>query len=241
MRRTLTCSPASYAGAVGKEDQAHWLRTWHGADGIPGHRSCGRATMPVSSSVSGHAGGGACRRLCRCRSTSVVAETIGPVQDAMAAQAPQCRPDEQLEADHGRHRVPGKPEHRRAGVRQDAERERLRRPDGHLHPAHVPGAQFLQHDPHQVEVADAHASAGQDGIAGRRRRGQHLDQCGLIVPHDPEVDAVPPFAADEGQQGVAVGVADLAGGSGPVPEKSSSPVESTPTRGRGWTSTLATP
>ena len=31
-------------------------------------------------------------------------------------------------------------------------------------------------------------------------------------PHDPEVDAVPPFAADEGQQGVPVGVADLAGG-----------------------------
>ena len=30
----------------------------------------------------------------------------------------------------------------------------------------------------------------------------------------------------------------LPGGSGPDPEKSSSPVESTPTRGRGWTSTL---
>ena len=71
--------------------------------------------------------------------------------------------------------------------------------------------------------------------------GQHLDERGFIVADDPEVDAVPPLAADEGQQGVAVGVADLAGGSGPVPVKSSSPVESTPTRGRGWTVTLTAP
>ena len=41
---------------------------------------------------------------------------------------------------------------------------------------------------------------------------KHLHQGSLVVPDDPEVDAVPSLAADQGQKGVAVGVADLARG-----------------------------
>ena len=88
----------------------------------------------------------------------------------------------------------------------------LRRPDGDLHPSHSSRTQFLEDDPHQVEVADADTAAGQDGIAGRRGRGQRFHQGGLVVSDHAEVDAVPPLAAEEGQQGVTVGVADLAGG-----------------------------
>ena len=120
-----------------------------------------------------------------------------------------------------RHGVPGQPEHRRARVRPAARTRRAWRAGWRpASTASCPGAELLEDDPDQVEVADADAAAGQDGVAPLRRPGQRVDQRRLVVADGPEVDAVPSRpGSHEGQERVAVGVADLAGRERAVPRE----------------------
>ena len=111
-----------------------------------------------------------------------------------------------LVAHHRRDRVAGQTEHR--GGADPAEGKRLGRADGHLHPVH--GADPVQDHLDQVEVAHAHAAAGQHGVAAGRALREAPFDLGLVVGCDAEVHGREPVPAQQGHQGAPVGVADLA-------------------------------
>ena len=124
----------------------------------------------------------------------------------------------------------GTPPHR-------AERERLGRLDGDLHPRHV-AADAVEDDLHVVEVAHAHAAAGEDGVARRprpargrprwRRRRRRSTRGRRRRTRTP-----PRRASSDGRFESRI----CPGARGPGPSTSSSPVDITPTRGRGNTVT----
>ena len=141
----LPCSPA--------------LRTWY----APSASSYGATTRTKWILPSGRRRSG----------SSATAAHVGPVEVVVgvAHHLPQRRPGEQLEATPSTTpgcragRTPGR---RAVGPAGDgAEGQRLGRLDGDLHPPHV--ADPVEHDLHEVEVAHAHAAAGEQRVARRRR------------------------------------------------------------------------
>ena len=163
-------------------------------------------------------------------------EDRGPVEVGVGVPGHAAQPGagEQLEAHHRRHRVAGQAEHRngvavRTGDRP--ERQRLGRLDRDLHPAHV--ADAVEHDLHEVEVAHAHAAAGDEGVAVAdavargpprwppRRRGP-----GRGRPPRTRCSA-------QRQQGEPVRVADLAGAERPSRRRPARRRWRSPRRGAG--------
>ena len=95
----------------------------------------------------------------------------------------------------------------------------------------------------EVEVAHAHAAAGDDGVAARRRPARSAADGGLVVAHEPEVDRLEARLGDERQQHRAGCDSRIWPGcqrSAPS-STSSSPVDSTPTRGAAHTATSVRP
>ena len=184
--------------------------------------------MPSAARRSGSAGDGRRRR----------AQQVGV---GPTGQAPERRAGEELEADHRRHRVAGQPEHGRArspdGPKANGLAGRMAICIQRMSPIAV------EHHLHEVDVAHRHAAAREDGVAGRRRRrGWRPRMASSSSAHEAEVDRRrrrPPRPARAAWAG-------WSRGSGPGPSgapggTSSSPVDSTPTRGRGWASTSVAP
>lgn len=83
------------------------------------------------------------------------------VELAVPAHLTAGRPHEQLETDHGRHRVAREPEHRNSGSSEDAEGERFGWSDRHLHPTHRSTASFPQDGLDDIGISDADPTTGQ--------------------------------------------------------------------------------
>ena len=127
-----------------------------------------------------------------------------------AGHGAQCRPDEELVGDEGRHGIPRQAEDRGSRWPERPEGEGLRRPDGDLHPAGGPLAQLLEHHLHQVAVPHADAAARDQRIAAGGSGLEGLGQVPLVIPYASEVDRLPTVGPELREEARAVGVADLA-------------------------------
>ena len=176
---------------------------------------------------------------CRRKGSAATAGTSGRSRSACPARRRRAGPGEELEADHRRHGVAGQAEHRRGSLADDPERERLGRADRDLHPPHV--ADAVEHDLHEVDVAHRHAPAREHGVAGRGAVRDGGGDGRLVVADQAEVDGQPAVWATSASSVARFESRICPGPSGRPASTSSSPVDSTPTRGRGWASTSVTP
>ena len=148
----------------------------------------------------------------------------------MAHHLAQGGPGEQLERHHRRHRVAGQAEHRRVAGPATPKASGLAGRMATCNQSHAPDP--VEHHLHEVEVAHAHAAAGDDRVARRpappRDGGRMASSSSRAGPRS---TASQPASPHQGEQRGAVGVADLARAAGRRrPSTSSSPVDSTPTR-----------
>ena len=138
--------------------------------------------------------------------------------------------------------LPGRPKTGVAGRLEEAEGERLGRPDGDLHPAHGAPAPLAQHGLDHVGIADADPAAGEHGVApctGAVEDGPQRPPSSS--PTIPRSTGSHPSCRTRARREWRLASRIFPGRSGTPDSTSSSPVESTPTRGRGWTTTSATP
>ena len=138
--------------------------------------------------------------------------------------------------------LPGRPKTGVPILLERPEGERLGRPDRHLHPPHRPRAPLLEDHLDDVEIPHAHPAAGDQRVAPVGGAVEGEAERRFVIADHPEVDADPNPRGRRGRGAHG----DWRRGSGPVPAgpgpvTSSSPVDSTPIRGRGWTDTSATP
>ena len=119
-------------------------------------------------------------------------------------------PNQKLETDHGRHRVAGQTEDRCAVLLEGPEGERLGRPDRHLHPPHRPRTPLLEDHLDDVEIPHAHPAAGHHRVAPVGGTVEGEAERRFVIADDPQVDGDPTLAVDEGEEHMAIGVADLA-------------------------------
>ena len=123
----------------------------------------------------------------------------------MAHHLAQRGAGEELEADHRGDRVAGEAE--RGAAVDVAERQRLRRLDGDLHPVDL--ADLVEHPLDEVELAHRHAARRHQRVAAagavlERGRDQRL-----VVADEAEVDRLAAGLRQQRQERAAVGVADL--------------------------------
>ena len=199
-----------HAGAVRKQDQCIRLR--HGME-LVGFLSlvvCAHAKLPHCRGRLAPGAGAAFRRSIGSGPAAVVARTTRRCNvrcPASMRRAGRTNSSKLTMADTG---FPGRPNTGVPVSAEETERQRLGWPDGDLHPSHRAATELFQHHPHQVQVAHADAPTGDDGVAcaGALRHG--LQQGSFVVPDNAKVDAVPAFSPAHGQQGVSIGIADLA-------------------------------
>jgi len=106
-------------------------------------------------------------------------------------------------------RVPRQPEGRDALLAEQHEGDVLAGLHGDSQRAHRRAAQLLQRSLQHVMIPDAHPSAGHDGIAPGRGGLAQIRQDILVICAGAEIDAAESVGSELGEQGRAVGVADL--------------------------------
>ena len=137
-----------------------------------------------------------------------------------------------------RHRVAGQPEDR--GAVEQAERERLGRADGDLHPVHRRDA--AEHRLHHVGLAHAHAAARHEHVAAGRALAQAGLEHGLVVGHPAEVDRLGAGRRPPGRRASAGSSRGSGRGRGARPAaRARRRWRAGPTRGRGTTVTSVRP
>ena len=165
-RMTGTGSPASTPSPSSSERETG--RRGHAREHVA--RLDARALAHVAAVLVAHHAPGrsaACRRRGAGTATRATAMHGFGQHVGVARDLAQRGTGEQLEADARRHRVARQPEHRHAADRP--ERERLGRLDRDLHPRVLARRPFrrepLEHDLHEVVVADRHPAAREQRVA----------------------------------------------------------------------------